>query len=83
MEHQGNDVVNWNEISIEEILELAIADEEYARDYYKHAADLAGTLHTRRMLLQLSEMEQGHADQLRKELDELSQQRELEAGMAD
>ncbi|MFN0157150.1 MAG: ferritin family protein [Bacteroidota bacterium] len=83
MEHQGNDVVNWNEVSIEEILALAIADEEYARDYYKHAADLAGSLHTRQMLLQLSEMEQGHADQLRKELDELSLQRELEAGMAD
>lgn len=83
MVHQRDDAVNWNEISIEEILELAIADEEYARNYYKHAADLAGSLHTRRMLLQLSEMEQGHADQLRKELDELLQQRELEAGIAD
>jgi rubrerythrin len=83
MVHQRDDAVNWNEISIEEILELAIADEEYARNYYKHAADLAGSLHTRRMLLQLSEMEQGHADQLRKELDELLRQRELEAGIAD
>ena len=83
MVHQRDDTVNWNEISIQEIIELAIADEEYARDYYKHAADLAGSLHTRRMLLQLSEMEQGHADQLRKELDELLQQRELEAGMVD
>jgi rubrerythrin len=83
MEHQRDDAVNWDEISIEEILELAIADEEHARDYYKHAAQLAGNLHTRRMLVQLSEMEQGHADQLRKELDELLQQRELETGMAD
>jgi len=83
MTHQRDDTVNWNDISIEEILELAIADEEYARDYYKHAAELAGSLHTRRMLMQLSEMEQGHADQLRKELDELTQQRGLEAGMAD
>jgi rubrerythrin len=83
MAHQRDDTVNWNEISIEEILELAIADEEYARDYYMHAAHLAGSLHTRRMLMQLSEMEQGHADQLRKELDELTQQRGLEAGMAD
>jgi rubrerythrin len=83
MIHQRDDTVNWNDISIEEILELAIADEEYARDYYKHAAELAGSLHTRRMLMQLSEMEQGHADQLRKELDELTQQRGLEAGMAD
>jgi rubrerythrin len=83
MVHQMNDTVNWDQVSIEEILELAIADEEYARDYYKHAADLAGNIHTRRMLLQLSEMEQGHADQLRQELDDLVQQRELEAGMAD
>ena len=83
MVHQRDDTVNWNEISIEEILELAIADEEYAKEYYKHAANLAGSLHTRRMLLQLSEMEQGHADQLRKELDDLLQQRGLEAGMAD
>jgi rubrerythrin len=83
MVHQTNDTVNWNQISIEEILELAIADEEYARDYYRHAADLAGSIHTRRMLLQLSEMEQGHADQLRQELDDLLQQRTLETGMAD
>ena len=83
MVHQRDDAVNWDDISIEEILELAIADEEHARDYYAHAAQLAGNLHTRRMLIQLSEMEQGHADQLRKELDELLQQRELETGMAD
>jgi rubrerythrin len=83
MGHQRDVEVNWSEISIEEILELAIADEEYARDYYSHAAHLAGSLHTRRMLLQLSEMEQGHADQLRKELEELVRQRGLEAGMAD
>lgn len=83
MTHQRPDDVNWNDISIEAILELAIADEEYARDYYRQAANHAGSLHTRRVLLQLSEMEQGHADQLRKELDDLLQQRELETGMAD
>jgi rubrerythrin len=83
MTQQRDDTVRWDELSIEEILELAIADEEHARDYYKHAAHLAGSLHTRRMLMQLSEMEQGHADQLRKELDDLLLQRELEAGMAD
>jgi rubrerythrin len=83
MKHQREDTVNWREISLEEILERAIADEVEARDYYKHAADLAGNTHTRRMLLDLSEMEQGHADQLRKELDELLLQRDLETGMAD
>ena len=83
MVHQRPDDVNWNDVSIEAILELAIADEEYARDYYRHAANHAGSLQTRRMLLQLSEMEQGHADQLRKELDELLHQRELESGMVD
>lgn len=83
MTHKRPDTVNWSEISIQAILELAIADEEYARDYYRQAANHAGSLHTRRMLLQLSEMEQGHADQLHKELDDLLQQRELETGMAD
>lgn len=83
MIHQRDDTVNWNDISIEEILELAIADEEYARDYYKRAAGLAAGLHTRRMLTQLSEMEQGHADQLRNELNELLVQRELEGAIAD
>lgn len=83
MVHERPEDVNWNDISIEAILELAIADEEYARDYYRHAVNHSGSLQTRRMLLQLSEMEQGHADQLRKELDDLLQQRELETGMAD
>ena len=83
MVHQRDDTVNWDGMSIEEILELAIEDEECARDYYKRAASVAAGPHTRRMLMQLSDMEQGHADQLRKELDDLVVQRELEAGMAD
>jgi rubrerythrin len=83
MKHQRDETVNWREISLEEILERAIADEVEACDYYKRASDLAGNTHTRRMLLDLSEMEQGHADQLRKELDELLLQRDLETGMAD
>ena len=68
---------------MQDILQLAIVDEEDARDYYKHAAEMAGSTHTRRVLLGLSEMEQGHADQLRKELHELTLQRDLEEGMAD
>ena len=83
MLHQRDEGLDWNRMSIEDILRLAIADEEYARDYYRRAACIAAHLHTQRMLLQLSEMEQGHADQLRKELDELLLQRELETGMAD
>jgi rubrerythrin len=83
MPHQRKEQVNWTEMSIQDILELAIADEEDARDYYRRAAELAGSLHTRRVLLSLSEMEQGHADQLRKELEELMLQRDMEAGMAD
>jgi len=70
-------------MSMQEILELAIADEEDARDYYRRAADLAGSIHTRKVLLALSVMEQSHADQLRSELDELLLQRDLETGMAD
>ncbi len=75
--------LNWNAMSIRDVLELAIADEEDARDYYLQAAALTGNSHTREMLLGLSEMEQGHAEQLRRELEELDTQRELEAGIAD
>ena len=83
MPHGRRENLDWGAMSIEEILELAIADEVEARDYYRRAADLAGSVHTREVLLSLSEMEQGHADTLRKELDELLLQRDLEAGMAD
>ncbi len=75
--------IDWKAVSLEEILELAIADEEEARDYYAHAAQLAGNPHTRDMLTKLSVMEQGHADQLRAELEELRIERQEEAGMAD
>ncbi|MCK5572270.1 MAG: hypothetical protein KAJ12_05895 [Bacteroidetes bacterium] len=70
-------------MSLQDVLEIAIEDEEEARDYYKRAAELTGNPRTRQMLLSLSDMEQGHADQLRKELEELVLQRDLEAGMAD
>ena len=83
MAHPPVEVMRWNEMSIQDILELAIADEEQARDYYHRAAELTGNMHTRRVLLNLSEMEQGHADTLRKELEELHLQRDIEAGMAD
>ena len=59
-------------MSLEDILELAIDDEIEARDYYRRAADHAGNTHTRRMLSGLAAMEQGHADTLRKELDEIA-----------
>jgi rubrerythrin len=83
MKHEPTESLNWGDMSMEDILELAIADEEDARDYYKRAAELAGSSHTREMLLRLSAMEQGHADELRKELNELLLQRDLEVGMAD
>lgn len=83
MTHQRHEEINWRDATLEEIFEFAIADEEYARDYYRNAADLAGNPHTREILLQLSDMEQGHADTLRKELEELRIERQEEAGMAD
>ena len=83
MPHKGRGDLDWSAMSIQDILELAIADEVEARDYYRRAADLAGSMHTRKVLLALSEMEQGHADTLRRELEELVLQRDLEAGMAD
>lgn len=83
MAHPPVDKLAWQEMSVQDILELAIADEEEARDYYRRAAELTGNLHTRRVLLDLSATEQGHADTLRKEITELQLQRELEAGIAD
>jgi rubrerythrin len=83
MPHQRNELLDWNTMSIEDVLTLAIEDEEQARDYYRRAAGLTGNAHTRATLLRLSDMEQGHADQLRAELHELQMQKELEAGMAD
>jgi len=83
MPHPPHDQLNWDEMSIRDILTLAIADEEEAREYYQHAAGLAGNLQTRRVLLGLADMEQGHAETLRKELEELKLQEDLEAGMAD
>ncbi len=83
MSHHRDETVHWAEMSIEDILELAIADEEYARDYYSKAAQLVGNLHTKRMLLKLAEMERGHATELRKELMELRLEREEETGIAD
>jgi rubrerythrin len=38
---------------------------------------------TRRVLLGLADMEQGHAETLRRELEELRLQQDLEAGIAD
>ncbi len=76
-------MLNWSEMSIQDILELAIADEEEAREYYRKAAERTGNAHTRRVLLGLAEMEQDHAETLRRELVELQLQRDLEAGMAD
>jgi rubrerythrin len=83
MPHGRREDLDWTAMTIQEILELAIADEEHARDYYRRAADLTGSMHTRQVLLSLSAMEQGHADTLRRELEELVLQRDLEAGMAD
>jgi rubrerythrin len=83
MAHQRSEALDWANMSVREILELAIADEEDARDYYKRAAALTGNARTRRVLLDLSEMEQGHADTLRKELGDLLLQHDLEIGMAD
>lgn len=83
MELPRNAGIDWHNATIEEILEFAIGDEEAARDYYAHAATLAASPHTREMLLKLSAMEQGHADSLRAELEELRIERQESAGMAD
>ncbi len=83
MAHLPHDKLNWNDLSLQDILALAIDDEIEARDYYRTAAGHAGNTGTRRMLEALAVMEQGHADSLRKELDELRLQQDMEAGLAD
>jgi len=83
MAPQRNESLNWNDMSVEDILRLAIADEEEAQEYYHRAAHCVGGYHTRCMLLKLSEMEKGHAEELRRELTDLLVQREMESGMAD
>jgi len=83
MAHPPHNALNWNDMSLQNILELAIEDEIEARDYYTVAAGHAGNTSTRQMLLGLAVMEQGHADALRKELEDLHLQRDLETGMAD
>ena len=83
MPHTRPDDLDWNGMSLEDILTLAIHDEFEARDYYRRAAALAEQPHTRKMFEGLSAMEQGHADQLQKELDEIRLQHDLETGMAD
>ncbi len=83
MAHPSHDRLNWTELSLQDILALAIEDEIEARNYYRTAAGHAGNGGTRRMLESLAAMEQGHADTLRKELDELRLQQDMEAGLAD
>ncbi|MGA9120715.1 MAG: ferritin family protein [Bacteroidota bacterium] len=75
--------LNWDTMSIRDILEFAIADEEEAREYYRHAAQLAVTPHTKLVLERLAEMEKGHAEALRAEISEMDAQRECETAMAD
>ena len=83
MPHTRPEAPDWASMSIQDILTLAIADEQDARDYYRHAAALAGSMHTRKVLLALAAMEQEHADTLRRELEEIVLQRESETGIAD
>jgi len=83
MPHPPHDRLNWTELTLQNILEIAIEDEIEARDYYRTAADHAGNTGTRRMLQELALMEQGHAEALRKELEELRLQQDMETGMAD
>ncbi len=75
--------LRWEEMSVRDILQLAIADEDDARDYYRDAAAHVTNPHTRTVLLNLAAMEEGHAVTLRLELDDLDAQRECETAMAD
>ncbi len=75
--------LHWDELSIQEILELAIADEEDAREYLpaRRRADRQHPYPTD------APPPLGHGGgtrrELREELHDLVAQRELEAGIAD
>ena len=79
MSHQHSDALNWNELSIEDILELAIADEEEAQEYYRHAAECVGNMHTRRMLLKLSEADSEVVRLTQELLDHVKAEQDIQA----
>lgn len=83
MGRDRDDALDWDGMSMQDILELAIADEEDALEYYRHAASMTANPHMRETLLHLAAMEEGHAETLRGELNDLLVQRELETGLAD
>jgi rubrerythrin len=64
-------------MSMIEILEIAIANEVDAYQYYKTAADCVGDEKIRDMLLTLASIEEGHKLQLEGHLTELKAHLEL------
>ncbi len=55
--------------SLENILQDAIDKELDAKQFYTEAAELAQAAAVREFLLEMAEMEQGHADMLRRKLE--------------
>jgi len=55
----------WEDLSVQDILERAIADEEGVRDYYRRAATKAGNAHVGSAHPSFRKRT-GHADTLRK-----------------
>jgi rubrerythrin len=67
--------------SMEEILRTAIEREADSFDYYHAAAMQADDPDLRRFLLGLAEMEKGHAQHLREELEKLENRHWLEGSV--
>lgn len=68
-------------ISLEDILQDAIDKENDAREFYMQAAQLAQAQGIRDFLLEMAEMEQGHADLLRKKLESVQSDKTVMHGI--
>ncbi len=67
--------------SLEDILQDAIDKENDARQFYTEAAGLAQAADVRDFLLEMAEMEKGHADMLARKLESLKSDKTVMNGI--
>ncbi|MCB2206630.1 hypothetical protein KQI65_17955 [bacterium] len=67
--------------SLEDILQDAIDKENDARQFYTEAANLAQAAEVRDFLLEMAEMERGHAEMLARKLESLKSDKTVMDGI--
>jgi len=67
--------------SLEDILQDAIDKENDARQFYTEAAGLAQAAEVREFLLEMAEMEKGHADMLARKLESVKSDKTVMSGI--